>query len=479
MRPLHVFRFALVGASVACAAAPVDARAPVAAPAAIAEAPAPAVAPLRPKTIGMRTVIEAPLLVAADGTSSLPGMKDALRVSDHYSACFVTRAAEVACWGVTSGGGVWNGVAKPDAPPGLRHVVDVAINQRHACAVTEDGTVSCWSSEKAPAAQDLPRPARELAYSIAGRACALLNDGSIVSTPDWTTAPWDRVKVHAAPLSGVHHLLVCDRNVVCGERSDGGASCAPTWDLPDPRRGVVAAQKAVVDALSQAAPPQAAHVAMDDYATAYCTYTADEVRCFDGATARAQTVAGLHGVDEVALGAARLAGVDVASAACARGAGDVVRCWNLADAEPKLVDPRAPFVAPAAAAPPPSATPTAPHVRVRVEAVTVTGRLPKEVIQRVVRVKAAGTLRGCYERALATHPAASGRVTVKFTIDGEGRVASPAAIRVPGDAAPMLDDGAAVGCIVEAFKKLEFPAPEGGTAGVVFPITFATGDGAP
>ena len=55
--------------------------------------------------LGMRTVIERPLVVRPDGTSSLSEARDVVRVSDAYTACFVTRDARVSCWGITSGGG--------------------------------------------------------------------------------------------------------------------------------------------------------------------------------------------------------------------------------------------------------------------------------------------------------------------------------------------------------------------------------------
>src|SRR5262249_42025293 len=146
------------------------------------------------------------LIVRLDGTSGLAAAKDVVRVSDHYSACFVTKSAEVACWGVTSGGGTWNGIAKKDAPVGLRDVVDVAINQTHACALTKDGAVWCWSADAPPAEQSLPAPAREIAVSLGGRGCALLADGSVASVERWAAKAWERVSDRGSPVHDVIHV---------------------------------------------------------------------------------------------------------------------------------------------------------------------------------------------------------------------------------------------------------------------------------
>ena len=51
---------------------------------------------------------------------------------------------------------------------------------------------------------------------------------------------------------------------------------------------------------------------------------------------------------------------------------------------------------------------------------TVNGRLPPEVIQRIVRQNF-GRFRLCYENGLRTNPNLSGRVAVKFVIDRFGR----------------------------------------------------------
>jgi Ca-activated chloride channel family protein len=105
---------------------------------------------------------------------------------------------------------------------------------------------------------------------------------------------------------------------------------------------------------------------------------------------------------------------------------------------------------------------------VRLGATTVSGSLPGEVIRRIVR-QSFGRFRQCYERELATNPAAEGQVRVAFAIGTEGNVTSATATGM----SPMLD-----GCIARAFRNLSFPMPEGSPVRVVFPLRFAPSNGA-
>jgi hypothetical protein len=103
-------------------------------------------------------------------------------------------------------------------------------------------------------------------------------------------------------------------------------------------------------------------------------------------------------------------------------------------------------------------------------ATTVSGRLPPEVIQRIVRQNF-GRLRLCYENGLRKDPTLGGEVRVKFVIDRTGSVAtSQAAADVPAERA--LKDPAVVACVVRAFQGLSFPEPEGGIVTVVYPVIF-------
>ncbi|MFO0661621.1 MAG: AgmX/PglI C-terminal domain-containing protein, partial [Polyangiaceae bacterium] len=106
---------------------------------------------------------------------------------------------------------------------------------------------------------------------------------------------------------------------------------------------------------------------------------------------------------------------------------------------------------------------------VRMGQVSVSGKLPPEVIQRIVR-QSFGRFRLCYENGLRSNPTLAGRVTVKFTIDRQGAVNS---LSSP---APTLPDSAVVGCVTRSFSGLSFPQPESGTVSVTYPIDFAPSD---
>jgi hypothetical protein len=102
-------------------------------------------------------------------------------------------------------------------------------------------------------------------------------------------------------------------------------------------------------------------------------------------------------------------------------------------------------------------------------ATQVSGRLPPEVIQRIVRQNF-GRFRLCYENGLRNNPALSGRVSVKFVIDRSG------AVSTAQDGGSELPDPGVVSCVVRGFGNLSFPQPEGGIVTVVYPIIFNPGD---
>lgn len=102
-------------------------------------------------------------------------------------------------------------------------------------------------------------------------------------------------------------------------------------------------------------------------------------------------------------------------------------------------------------------------------ATQVNGRLPPEVIQRIVRQNF-GRFRLCYENGLRTNPNLSGRVAVKFVIDRSG------AVSTAQDGGSDLPDQGVVSCVVRGFGNLSFPQPEGGIVTVVYPIIFNPGD---
>jgi outer membrane biosynthesis protein TonB len=97
------------------------------------------------------------------------------------------------------------------------------------------------------------------------------------------------------------------------------------------------------------------------------------------------------------------------------------------------------------------------------------GRLPPEVIQRIVRQHMTD-YRRCYENALQKNDKLEGRVVVRFQIDTRGTVSKAE------DGGSTMPDAAVVTCVLAGFRKLVFPAPEGGPVTVVYPLAFAKGD---
>ncbi len=105
---------------------------------------------------------------------------------------------------------------------------------------------------------------------------------------------------------------------------------------------------------------------------------------------------------------------------------------------------------------------------VRVGATSVSGHLPPEVIQRIVRQNF-GRFRACYENGLRGNPALGGRVAVRFVIGRDGAVGSV------GNGGSDLPDPNVVSCVVRAFYGLSFPQPDGGIVTVTYPIVFTPG----
>ncbi len=95
------------------------------------------------------------------------------------------------------------------------------------------------------------------------------------------------------------------------------------------------------------------------------------------------------------------------------------------------------------------------------------GRIPAEVIQRIVRQNF-GRFKLCYENALRGNPNLAGRVAVRFVIGRDGSVMSAA------NGGSDLPDAGAVACVVSNFRGLQFPqSEEGGAVTVTYPIFFS------
>lgn len=106
---------------------------------------------------------------------------------------------------------------------------------------------------------------------------------------------------------------------------------------------------------------------------------------------------------------------------------------------------------------------------VRLGDTLVSGRLPKEVIQRVVRQNH-GRFRFCYEQGLTRNPNLQGRIEVRFVIGRDGAVQN-----VTSGSGSDVPDASVKSCLLAAFYNLSFPAPEGGIVTVAYPLVLAPG----
>jgi len=100
------------------------------------------------------------------------------------------------------------------------------------------------------------------------------------------------------------------------------------------------------------------------------------------------------------------------------------------------------------------------------------GRLPPEVIQKIVREEYA-RLRGCYEEGLRRDPTLTGRVTTRFVIARDGTVSQVS------NGGSDLPDPVALECMFDVFRTLVFPRPDGGIITVVYPIMFSPASDSP
>jgi Ca-activated chloride channel family protein len=110
--------------------------------------------------------------------------------------------------------------------------------------------------------------------------------------------------------------------------------------------------------------------------------------------------------------------------------------------------------------------------RLRMGGTSVSGRLPPEVVKRIVRQNF-GRFRLCYEKGLRNNPELEGRVTIAFTIGADGTVVTST------DGGSTLPDSAVKSCVVAGVRGLAFPAPEGGVVTVRFPVMFSPADASP
>jgi hypothetical protein len=109
---------------------------------------------------------------------------------------------------------------------------------------------------------------------------------------------------------------------------------------------------------------------------------------------------------------------------------------------------------------------------------TGSGRIEPGEVQRVVRANF-NKFVTCYKEGQTRDPKLAGRVVVRFVIDPTGHVPEASSVTsesghggAAGSAVSVtsLPDPKVVACVVEAYRSLTFPAPQGGRAIIAFPI---------
>lgn len=96
----------------------------------------------------------------------------------------------------------------------------------------------------------------------------------------------------------------------------------------------------------------------------------------------------------------------------------------------------------------------------------VSGGLDRDIIAEYIK-KQIGHILACYERQLSARKDLGGKVSVKFTISGQG------AVETQNITESTMRDATVEGCILNRVAKWTFPAPNGGTKVIVtYPFLF-------
>ncbi len=102
--------------------------------------------------------------------------------------------------------------------------------------------------------------------------------------------------------------------------------------------------------------------------------------------------------------------------------------------------------------------------RKNAEAVDGTGDLNPQEVNKVIG-RRMSAIKGCYEKALRRDPNLKGKLVVRFTIAGSGRVTTARVVQ--NDLTPEVGN-----CVVSKFKAFRFPQPDGGSLTMESPFMF-------
>ncbi len=163
------------------------------------------------------------------------------------TACALHRDGSVSCWGDNGVGQVGDGTTAPRSEPvrldGLAHAVDVSVSSGspdvgpHACAMHQDGSISCWGGNELGQLGDgtrhnglTPRPVADMvrvpASGVPSTPTELLRNWTEAVVQDreaesgWLRVAWDHIRAETVFAQSEFGGFV---DVSCGVNRVGGA----------------------------------------------------------------------------------------------------------------------------------------------------------------------------------------------------------------------------------------------------------------
>jgi len=106
--------------------------------------------------------------------------------------------------------------------------------------------------------------------------------------------------------------------------------------------------------------------------------------------------------------------------------------------------------------------------QMKLDSGTSAGFCKKEDIRTNV-MRRAGAIRACYEAQLQIHESLAGKTTIRWTIDGEGKVAQASI------ASSTLRNANVEQCVLRVIRAMRFQKPESGICVVQWPFIFSPG----
>jgi alpha-tubulin suppressor-like RCC1 family protein len=259
-------------------------------------------------------------------------------VSGGAHACAIS-AGELRCWGDNADGQLGDGTKQARSTPvavivlGGAHVKDVALGERHSCALTEDGSVICWGADDAGQLGRLggagPVDIHDATAIAAGgtASCATLRDHTVRC---WGRVPPRRSPTSVTRVEGLADVVevAMSSTHVCAVRAWGGVACWGSDDEGELGDGAFVSQIQPVDVQGLAVPALSVAVGRSHScvllknATVYCWGGNAKNQLADGTQAHRPSPLLVNGLFEIqAITAA-------GDGTCARFSDGAARCWG-------------------------------------------------------------------------------------------------------------------------------------------------------